>query len=231
MAGLAAAIVAGVGAARYTLSSPPRVGAAAAGDAPPPLAGSLSPPPAMSPLLPPPPPAARIALPGDGVLSVLPGSADLLALTVDDGVNSDVVRFYTQFAKDTGVRLTYFANGTYRSWTDNQAMLRPLVDSGQIQLGNHTWSHPDLTTLPKSRIADEITRNDTFLKTPTESTPDPICGPRTANTTRRLTRWPPTSAAARSVRLGIADGYHRVCASYVTDENTAIPCRLVSWST
>ena len=37
--------------------------------------------------------------------------------------------------------------------------------------------------------------------------------------------------AARSVRLGIADGYHRVCASYVTDENTAIPCRLVSWST
>jgi hypothetical protein len=29
--------------------------------------------------------------------------------------------------------------------------------------------------------------------------------------------------------LQIADGYHRVCASYVTDENTAIPCRLVSW--
>jgi hypothetical protein len=30
-------------------------------------------------------------------------------------------------------------------------------------------------------------------------------------------------------RLEIADGYHRVCASYVTDENTDIPCRLVSW--
>jgi hypothetical protein len=29
--------------------------------------------------------------------------------------------------------------------------------------------------------------------------------------------------------LQIADGYHRVCASYLTDENTAIPCRLVSW--
>jgi hypothetical protein len=25
----------------------------------------------------------------------------------------------------------------------------------------------------------------------------------------------------------IADGYHRVCASYYTDENTDIPCRLV----
>ncbi|MCM3884189.1 hypothetical protein [Frankia sp. R82] len=27
--------------------------------------------------------------------------------------------------------------------------------------------------------------------------------------------------------LQIADGYHRVCASYHTDENTDIPCRLV----
>jgi hypothetical protein len=29
--------------------------------------------------------------------------------------------------------------------------------------------------------------------------------------------------------LQIADGYHRVCASYMTDENTDIPCHLVSW--
>lgn len=30
-------------------------------------------------------------------------------------------------------------------------------------------------------------------------------------------------------RLQIADGYHRVCASYHTDENTDIPCRLASY--
>jgi len=29
--------------------------------------------------------------------------------------------------------------------------------------------------------------------------------------------------------LQIADGYHRVFASYLTDENTSIPCHLVSW--
>jgi hypothetical protein len=40
------------------------------------------------------------------VLSVLPGQGDLPALTVDDGVTSDVVRLYAKFAKDTGVRLT-----------------------------------------------------------------------------------------------------------------------------
>jgi hypothetical protein len=36
-------------------------------------------------------------------------------------------------------------------------------------------------------------------------------------------------AAIGSMPLEIADGYHRVCASYITDENTDIPCRLVSW--
>ncbi len=29
------------------------------------------------------------------------------------------------------------------------------------------------------------------------------------------------------VSLQVADGYHRVCASYHTDENTDIPCRMV----
>lgn len=35
--------------------------------------------------------------------------------------------------------------------------------------------------------------------------------------------------AVDGTALQIADGYHRVCASYLTDENTPIPCRLVSW--
>ncbi len=114
-------------------------------------------------LLPPPPIQARIPLPGGGVLTSLPGDGDLLALTVDDGVSSEVVRLYTEFARDTGVRLTYFVNGAYRSWTENRDLLRPLVDDGQIQLGNHTWSHPDLTKLPLTAVAEELRHNHEFL--------------------------------------------------------------------
>jgi peptidoglycan-N-acetylglucosamine deacetylase len=156
---LAAATVAGVGAARLVVDPQPRTFAQTS-------AGSLatSGPTAPSALLPPPPLSARIPLPGGGALTKIPGHGDLLALTVDDGVNSEVVRAYTQFAKDTGIRLTFFVNGTYKSWTENLDMLRPLVDSGQIQLGNHTWSHPDLTTLPKGEIAQQMARNDSFLK-------------------------------------------------------------------
>jgi len=156
---LAAATVAGVGAARLVVDPQPRTFAQA-----PAARVATSGPTAPSALLPPPPLGARVPLPGGGALSKIPGQGDLLALTVDDGVNSEVVRAYTQFAKDTGIRLTFFVNGVYKSWTENLDMLRPLVDSGQIQLGNHTWSHPDLTTLPKDQIAQKIGRNDQFLK-------------------------------------------------------------------
>jgi peptidoglycan-N-acetylglucosamine deacetylase len=171
---LSAAVLGGVGVARGVLGGPPQTPTpVAAAVASPPRAGgevvpgALLPPPTLSArqaLVPPPAPSARMGLPGDGVLDKLPGKGNLLALTVDDGVNTDVVRLYTQFAKDTGVRLTYFVNGTYRSWTDNLALLRPLVESGQIQLGNHTWSHPDLTRVPASRVAQQIASNDAFLK-------------------------------------------------------------------
>ena len=99
-----------------------------------------------------------------GVVSALPGDGDSLALTIDDGTNSEVVAAFVAFAVDTGVRLTFFPNGCYRSWEDSAAELRPLVDSGQVALGNHTWSHPDLTKLGDREVSGEITRNRDFLR-------------------------------------------------------------------
>jgi peptidoglycan/xylan/chitin deacetylase (PgdA/CDA1 family) len=116
-------------------------------------------------LLPPPPAAARVTIPGGGVLSALPGpGGDLLALTLDDGVDTAVVRGYCQLARDTGIRLTMFVTGVYPSWTENRDALLPLVESGQVQLGNHTWIHPDLTKLSGARIADELQHTDQFLR-------------------------------------------------------------------
>jgi peptidoglycan/xylan/chitin deacetylase (PgdA/CDA1 family) len=104
------------------------------------------------------------ALPPVGVVSGLPGAGADLALTVDDGTSTEVVAAFAAFAADSGVRLTFFPNGCYRSWADNAAVLRPLVDAGQVAFGNHTWSHPDLTTLGDREVAAEITRNQRFLR-------------------------------------------------------------------
>jgi peptidoglycan/xylan/chitin deacetylase (PgdA/CDA1 family) len=99
-----------------------------------------------------------------GVLTRLPGDGNQLALTVDDGVSSAVVGAYAQFCRDTGTRLTFFVNGVNRSWTDNAPVLQPMVASGQIQMANHTWSHPYLNRISLGAVRDQIQRNADFLR-------------------------------------------------------------------
>lgn len=108
-------------------------------------------------------PSGRVPAPA-GVLTRLPGDGNQLALTVDDGTSTEVVRAFAQFCRDTGTRLTFFANGSNASWTVNAPALRPLVDSGQVQIANHTWSHPYLTRLSSSAVSDQIRRNADFLR-------------------------------------------------------------------
>jgi peptidoglycan/xylan/chitin deacetylase (PgdA/CDA1 family) len=98
------------------------------------------------------------------VVTGLPGEGDGLALTIDDGTSSEVVAAFATLAVDTGVRLTFFPNGRYRSWEENAAPLRRLAESGQFAFGNHTWSHPDLTRLGDAEVAEEIRRNQEFLR-------------------------------------------------------------------
>ncbi|MTE14711.1 polysaccharide deacetylase family protein [Nocardia aurantiaca] len=109
------------------------------------------------------PPAAQKSRIPAGTITALPGTGNNLALTVDDGASPDVVGAYIKFAKDTGARFTFFVTANYDSWTTHRAALRPLVESGQIQLGNHTWDHPDLTTLSGTEVASQLTRAKTFL--------------------------------------------------------------------
>lgn len=109
------------------------------------------------------PPAARVPAPA-GVLTRLPGDGNQLALTVDDGTNTAVVAAFAEFCRDSGTRLTFFPNGANASWTLNAPALRPMVDSGQVQLGNHTWSHPNLARIPLDAVADQIQRNADFLR-------------------------------------------------------------------
>jgi peptidoglycan/xylan/chitin deacetylase (PgdA/CDA1 family) len=111
-----------------------------------------------------PPPGVVPAPPPVGEVSSLPGPAATLALTIDDGTSTEVVAAFVDMATRTGVRLTFFPNGCYRSWTEVAPALRPLVDAGQVAFGNHTWSHPDLTTLDDRQVAEEITHADDFLR-------------------------------------------------------------------
>lgn len=64
--------------------------------------------------------------------------------------------------RDTGIRLTFFVNGVNKSWSVNAPALRPMVDSGQIQLANHTWSHPDIARLATADVVEQIRNTARF---------------------------------------------------------------------
>jgi peptidoglycan-N-acetylglucosamine deacetylase len=98
------------------------------------------------------------------IITGLPGGTNQIALTVDDGASTPVVNAFAQFAQDSGTRLTFFVNGANPSWSVNAPALRPLVDSSQVQMANHTWSHPRLNRMGLSAVADQIRRNADFLR-------------------------------------------------------------------
>ena len=117
------------------------------------------------PSAPPPPlPTAKGTIPVGMAITEIPIPGPYMAWTIDDGTDPDVVLAYVQMAAQTGNRLTFFLNGNQPSWTVHASRLRPLVESGQIQLGNHTWSHPDLRALSTAGIQDQLQRNEDFIQ-------------------------------------------------------------------
>lgn len=107
---------------------------------------------------------ARIPIPG-GDIHGLPGEGNLVAFTIDDGISSEVVGAYAEFARRTGMRLTFFVTAQYPSWTEHASALRPLIESGQVQMANHTFSHPDLTATSSGAIRSELERCGEFIRT------------------------------------------------------------------
>ena len=69
------------------------------------------------------------------------------AWTVDDGCSHDAVKSYINFVADNDLRLTFFVYAAVSPWQTNAKLLKPFVESGQIQLANHTMHHPLLTKL------------------------------------------------------------------------------------
>ena len=99
------------------------------------------------------------------VVRVIPGATRHLALTIDDGYDADVVAAYVQFASDSGVHLTFNPNGIYAStWRPQAAAPRPLIDAGQVQLGNHTYSHLDLRRSTDIAVRAELERNEQWIE-------------------------------------------------------------------
>lgn len=91
------------------------------------------------------------------IISRLPSSATKrLAWTIDDGASESAVRSYLDIAEKGDNHLTLFVTSSYSSWRANSKQISRLLAEGKIQLGNHTASHRDLTTLSTAQIKKQL---------------------------------------------------------------------------
>lgn len=89
-----------------------------------------------------------------------------IAVTIDDGFCAACVAGYVSFARTTGIHLTFSPNGIYaREWGPHAPVLRPLIESGQIQIMNHTYDHKDLTVLTPAAVGADLERNEAWITT------------------------------------------------------------------
>jgi peptidoglycan/xylan/chitin deacetylase (PgdA/CDA1 family) len=153
-----------VGAAQTLIgcaSRRPHPATAPAGKATPGTADELAPAAPRRPL--PPIPAPHPGLPT--VVSHAPGRTRRIALTIDDGYDPDTVAGYVAFAQRSKIPITFSPNGAYRdNWDRHADVLRPLIEAGQIQIGNHTWTHKNLLGRSDSAIRADVEKNEQWIQ-------------------------------------------------------------------
>lgn len=82
-------------------------------------------------------------------------SQKTLYLTFDNGYENGYTAKILDVLKDRGVPAVFFVTGHYVR--TQPELLRRMTEEGHL-IGNHSWSHPDLTTLGEERIRDELER-------------------------------------------------------------------------
>lgn len=83
-----------------------------------------------------------------------------MVLTFDDGPDPRYTPDILRILRERDVRVVFFVCGEMA--VRHQDLLREMADDGHT-VGNHTWSHPLLTTLSRSRIHAEMARTSEII--------------------------------------------------------------------
>ena len=79
----------------------------------------------------------------------------VLYLTFDNGYENGFTSTILDILKEKQVPATFFVTGHYV--TKQQELMQRMVQEGHI-IGNHSWSHPDMTTMSIDKIKEELQR-------------------------------------------------------------------------
>ena len=92
-------------------------------------------------------------------------AARQVAITIDDGFCAECAQAYATLAQATGIHITFNPNGCYGEiWTPLATTLKPLIEAGQVQIGNHTFNHLSLTQLSDAQITAQLEQNEEWIQ-------------------------------------------------------------------
>lgn len=91
----------------------------------------------------------------------IPPNAKLIALTYDDGPNETYTPRLLNILKKMNVPATFYILG--RDIAGNEDIIKRIVNEGH-ELGNHAWTHRDLTILSAKEIKKEVEGVDDEIK-------------------------------------------------------------------
>jgi peptidoglycan/xylan/chitin deacetylase (PgdA/CDA1 family) len=88
-------------------------------------------------------------------------SEKVVALTFDDGPTPEYTDGVLDVLRERGVKATFFLMGADAE--KNADQVRALIADGH-ELGNHTFTHPDMTLASVDKAKDEVERTDAAIR-------------------------------------------------------------------
>jgi peptidoglycan/xylan/chitin deacetylase (PgdA/CDA1 family) len=110
----------------------------------------------------------------------------VVALTFDDGPHPVQTPRLLDLLKERGIRATFYLIG--RLVEQYPDITRRIIAEGH-EIGNHTWSHPSLTSVSSASVASEIQKTNDAIRKVTGTTPQtmrPPYGATNAAINRRM---------------------------------------------
>ena len=103
-------------------------------------------------------------------------------MTFDDGPSSETTPRLLEILKQRNIKATFFLIG--ENAASNPDIVRRILADGH-EIGNHSWTHPQLSRLSDDRVTAEISKTQDAIKEASGFTPTLLRPPYGAITTRQ----------------------------------------------
>jgi peptidoglycan/xylan/chitin deacetylase (PgdA/CDA1 family) len=105
-----------------------------------------------------------------------------IAMTFDDGPSAENTPRLLDMLKQRGIKATFFLIG--ENAAEHPEIVKRIREEGH-EIGNHSWTHPQLSKLSDERVADEIVKTQNAIHEASGYTPTLLRPPYGAITPRQ----------------------------------------------